>query len=88
MKVVGLDEAKISLPRLIKKACMGEAVTIAGDQDRVVRLVMIKSRKRRRKLGILKGKLVVGPEFFEPLPPKELACWESSGGRPKNILSS
>jgi hypothetical protein len=24
----------------------------------------------------LKGKLVVGPEFFEPLPPEELHRWE------------
>ncbi|HEY3974350.1 MAG TPA: hypothetical protein VGM18_15200 [Candidatus Sulfotelmatobacter sp.] len=31
------------------------------------------SRKGPRKLGILKGKLAVGPEFFEPLPPDELA---------------
>ena len=30
----------------------------------------------RRKLGFLKGKLVVGPEFFEPLPEDELKRWE------------
>jgi hypothetical protein len=35
-----------------------------------------RGRKGRRKLGILKGKLKVGPEFFEPLPAHELACWE------------
>jgi hypothetical protein len=35
-----------------------------------------KTRKGTRKLGILKGKLIVGPEFFEPLPPEELNSWE------------
>ena len=48
---------------------------IARGNNRAVRLVPIKRRRGRRKLGILKGKLVVGPEFFEPLPPEELAGW-------------
>lgn len=90
MKVVGIAEAKTNLARLIDRACMGEEVVIARGvtirgvdtrgkirrgNDRAVRLVPIKRRRGRRKLGILKGKLVVGPEFFEPLPPEELAGW-------------
>lgn len=55
---------------------MGEEIIIARGKDPVVRLVPIAGRKGRRKLGILKGKLVVGPEFFEPLPPEELDRWE------------
>lgn len=37
----------------------------------------IESREplQRRRPGILSGK--VGDAFFEPLPPKELAAWES-----------
>jgi len=76
MKTVGIHEAKTSLSRLIEKACRGEEIIIARGKDPVVRLVPIGGRKGRRKLGILKGKLVVGPEFFEPLPPEELAGWE------------
>ncbi len=75
MKIVGIDEAKTSLARLIERACMGEEVIIARGKDPVVRLaklVPITVRKGRRKLGMLKGKLVVGREFFEPLPPDEL----------------
>jgi antitoxin (DNA-binding transcriptional repressor) of toxin-antitoxin stability system len=77
MKIVGIHEAKTSLARLIERACMGEEVIIARGKDPVVRLVPITARKRRRKLGMLKGKLVVGREFFEPLPPDELTHWES-----------
>jgi prevent-host-death family protein len=76
MKTVTIHEAKTNLSRLIQKACRGEEIIIARGSDPVVRLVPIAGRKGRRKLGILKGKLFVGKEFFEPLPPDELDRWE------------
>jgi len=76
MKSVTIHEAKTNLSRLIEKACRGEDVIIARGSDPVARLVPISGRRGRRKLGILKGKLRVGPGFFEPLPPEELARWE------------
>jgi len=88
MKVVDIREAKAILARLIEKACMGEDIVISRGKNRAVRLVPIKARNGRRKLGVLKGKLVVGPEFFEPLPPKELASWESRSSQRKSALSS
>ena len=75
MKPVGIHEAKTTLSRLIEKACQGEDVIIARGKEPVVRLVPIAGRKGRRKLGMLKGKLVVGPEFFEPLSHEELEGW-------------
>jgi len=75
MKTVKIHEAKTNLSRLIEKACRGEEIIIARGDEPVVRLVPI-AGKKRRKLGILKGRLVVGPEFFEPLPPEELDRWE------------
>jgi prevent-host-death family protein len=75
-KTVGIHEAKTNLSRLIKKACSGEEIIIARGKEPVVRLVPIEPPKRRRKLGVLKGKLVVGREFFEPLPDEELDRWE------------
>jgi antitoxin (DNA-binding transcriptional repressor) of toxin-antitoxin stability system len=81
MKIVGIHEAKTSLSRLIKAACMGKEIIIARGKDPVVRLVPVPARKGRRRLGILKGKLVVGPEFFEPLPPEELEHWESRSSK-------
>ena len=76
MKTVTIHEAKTHLSRLIEKACRGEEIVISRGPNPVVRLVPIAGRKGKRKLGMLKGKLVVGSEFFEPLPPEELARWE------------
>jgi len=79
MKIVTIREAKANLSALIEKACQGEEVIISRGSKPLVRLVpitKIENRKGRRKLGILKGKLFVGPEFFEPLPSGELESWE------------
>jgi prevent-host-death family protein len=76
MKTVTIREAKANLSRLIEKACRGEEIIIVRGSDLVARLVLVASKKGHRKLGILKGKLTVGPKFFEPLPDVELACWE------------
>jgi prevent-host-death family protein len=76
MKTVTIHEAKTNLSRLIEKACRGEEIVIARGPEPVVRLVPISGKKGKRKLGLLKGKLEVGPEFFEPLSEDELARWE------------
>jgi prevent-host-death family protein len=76
MKTVTIHEAKTNLSRLIERACRGEEIIIARGPDPVVRLVPIGGKKGRRQLGILKGKLIVGKEFFEPLPLEELDRWE------------
>ena len=49
---------------------------IARGSDPVVRLVAIHGPKGDRKPGALKGKIRLGPDFFEPLPPEELKGWE------------
>jgi hypothetical protein len=41
-----------------------------------VRLVPIADVKGRRQPGTLRGKLRIGPEFFEPLAGEEIAHWE------------
>jgi prevent-host-death family protein len=76
MKNVTIHEAKTNLSRLIERACRGEEIIISRGPEPVARLVPIGGRKGQRKLGVLKGKLVVGREFFEPLPPEELDRWE------------
>jgi prevent-host-death family protein len=76
MKTVTIHEAKTNLSRLIERACRGEEIIISRGPDPVARLVPVAGRKGQRKLGMLKGKLVVGPEFFEPLPPEDLDRWE------------
>jgi prevent-host-death family protein len=76
MPIVTMHEAKTNLSRLIKKASAGEEIIIARGDQPVARLVPIASVKGKRVPGSLKGKLHVGPEFFEPLPAEELEGWE------------
>ena len=76
MSIVTIHKAKTNLSQLIKKASAGEEVIIARGDKPVARLVAIGELKGKRQPGSLKGKLHVGPEFFEPLPEKELAGWE------------
>lgn len=76
MPIVTIHKAKTNLSRLIKKAAAGEEVIISRGDIPVARLVPVGESKGKRQPGSLKGKLKVGPEFFEPLPPEELAAWE------------
>ena len=61
------------MPALVKRALAGEDIVIQVD-DQKVRLAQVpvpptfdEATARRRGYGVLRGKLVVGPEFFEPL---------------------
>jgi prevent-host-death family protein len=76
MKTFTIHEAKTNLSKLIEQACQGEEVVIARGPEPVVRLIPIADVKGRRQPGALRGKLRVGPEFFEPLAAEELARWE------------
>jgi len=76
LSVVTIHQAKTNLSRLIRKASEGEEVVIARGSKPVARLVPVGEVKGKRRPGSLKGRLRVGPEFFEPLPKRELARWE------------
>ena len=76
METITIHKAKTQLSRLIEKACRGEEVVIARGSKPVVRIVAIEDVRGDRKPGALKGKLKVGPEFFDPLPDDELERWE------------
>jgi prevent-host-death family protein len=75
MEIVTIRKAKANLSRLIQRACRGEEIVIARGKKPVVRLVALRDARGDRKPGAWKGKLKVGPEFFEPLPPEELDAW-------------
>ena len=76
MRSIKVHEAKTNLSKLIEQACRGEEVIIARGMTPVVRLVALGKAQGRRQPGVLRGKLRVGPEFFEPLPAEELGAWE------------
>lgn len=74
--VVTIHQAKTNLSRLLQKASDGEEVIISRGAKPVARLVPVGEVKGERRPGSLKGKLLVGAEFFEPLPDDELAPWD------------
>lgn len=66
MKILTIRDAEKKLSRLIEEARGGKEIIIIGDPGSAVRLVPIANAKGSRQPGRLKGKLHVGPEFFEP----------------------
>lgn len=76
MSIVTIHVAKTTLSQLIERAREGEEIIIARGAQPVVKLVALDTQQPRRVFGALKGKLSVGPEFFEPLPADELDAWE------------
>ena len=75
MKVVTLQAAKKHLVKLIAECADGEEILIMQRSHPIAKLVAIKGAPVRRLPGALKGKLHVGPAFFEPLPDGELRLW-------------
>jgi prevent-host-death family protein len=71
---ISIHVAKTHLSRLIARAETGEEIVIARGQKPVAKLVPI-TAKPKRIFGALRGKVSIGPEFFEPLPPEELDTW-------------
>ena len=77
MTIVNVHQAKTQLSRLLAQVEAGEEVMIARRGEPVVRLVACKSRSKRQP-DVLKGKIVVPEDFFEPLPEEELKGWEGA----------
>jgi prevent-host-death family protein len=76
MSTVTIHQAKTNLSKLIERASEGEEIIIARGSKPVARLVPVGAVKGKRQPGSMKGKLEIGPEFFEPLPDDELKGWE------------
>ncbi len=74
--IVTIHEAKTNLSRVLRKAADGEEIVISRGSQPVARLVPIVEKDRKRRPRSLKDRLVVGPEFFDELPPDELAAWD------------
>jgi antitoxin (DNA-binding transcriptional repressor) of toxin-antitoxin stability system len=83
MTTITIEKAQQELPELVKRALEGEEIVIQADDALAVKLAPVPQDQSRRESyrgrGVLKGKLVVGPEFFEPLPEDELKLWEKRG---------
>ena len=72
---VSVHLAKTHLSQLLARVEAGEVITIARGRTPVAKLVPI-APKAKRQFGAMRGKISIGPEFFEPLPEDELDRWE------------
>lgn len=68
MKTVNIHEAKAQLSRLIQAALEGEDVVIARRNVPVARLVALPSARPRRRIGSLRGRIELAPDF-DATPP-------------------
>ena len=65
---VNIHEAKTHLSRLLERVQAGEEITIAKAGRPIARLTAIHERPQRRTPGMDKGKVVIHPDFDDPIP--------------------
>lgn len=78
-KSFNIHEAKTHFSKLVDQAAAGKEIVIAKAGKPVAKLVSIDTQvtkeKKRRKLGLLAGKMKVPDDFDEPLPDDVLALF-------------
>jgi prevent-host-death family protein len=67
-ETVNIHEAKTHLSRLVQRVQNGEEIVIARAGKPVARLTAIATRPARRIPGLDKGKVIIHPDFDDPLP--------------------
>ena len=68
-KTVNIYDAKTRLSQLVDEAANGEEVIIARNGRPVARLIAFRRTAVPRKPGRLRGKVRIGRDFDDPLPP-------------------
>lgn len=76
MQTVNIHEAKTHLSRLLEQVAGGEEIIIAKAGKAIARLVPLDAAPKKRRLGLLKGKLKVPEDFDAPLTDDDLALFE------------
>jgi prevent-host-death family protein len=71
--LINVHEAKTRFSQLLEQAHAGQEIILAKAGKPYARMVPLAVESTKRKPGRLK--IVVGKEFFEPLPDDELAAW-------------
>lgn len=76
-RVIPMHEAKSTLSRLVQRAAAGETVLIGPNGHAIAKLTSLGATAvPRRRLGLLKGKLVVPEDFDTPLPDDVISGFE------------
>lgn len=76
MATVNIHAAKTHLSRLVERASRGEEIVIARAGRPLARLVPLAGAGRRRRPGLLKGRIRIPANFNAPLPEKVLREFE------------
>ena len=71
-KTVNIHAAKTHLSRLVEQASRGEEIIIARAGRPVAKLGPFVPTERRRRPGLLKGRIRIAADFDAPLPGKVL----------------
>jgi prevent-host-death family protein len=76
MTTVNIHEAKTHLSRLVDEVAAGAEIIIAKAGKPMARLAPISIPIRKKRLGLLKGKVKVPDDFNTPLDDEILAAFE------------
>ena len=76
MTTVNIHEAKTHLSRLVDEVAAGAEIIIAKAGKPMARLAPISTPIRKKRLGLLKGKIKVPEDFNAPLDQATLSAFE------------
>jgi antitoxin (DNA-binding transcriptional repressor) of toxin-antitoxin stability system len=79
MAAIPLDENDAKLSEPIARATAGTEIILTRGEAPVAKTVALEAPKIKREPGAYRGKIIVGPEFFEP-PPRTNSLFGSSVG--------
>ncbi|HWG75536.1 MAG TPA: type II toxin-antitoxin system Phd/YefM family antitoxin [Steroidobacteraceae bacterium] len=65
--IINIHEAKTHLSRIVDEVAAGTEVLIAKSGKPLARLSPIKAQIRKKRLGLLKGKIKIADDFNAPL---------------------
>ena len=74
--VVNIHEAKTHLSRLLEQVAAGAEIIIAKAGKPFARLIPVSGSVKKKRLGLLQGKLKVPDDFNAPLPDEVVAGFE------------
>jgi len=68
MKTVDIHAAKTQFSRLVEEAAAGKEIIISKAGHPVAKLAPLTPKGKPRRIGVLKGKIRMSPDFDAPLP--------------------
>ena len=76
METINIYDAKTRLSQLVDRAAAGEDVVVSRNGKPLVRITQLQVARPQVRFGLLKGRLVVPPDFDAALPAEVVAGFE------------